>query len=257
MINLNNINFEFDPYPHGVAKDIIDETIYNELVKEFPTVDTLKRSYDKSKKNKFNKFSLSSNLEKKEFFTLINERKTLKKFVEYLLSYEFKKYLIEILNKNKINFGIQVQKPDFKYKLKNFIYNFLPNFLVKPLQEFVIHVELSSIPVKNGMIKPHTDSQHKFASIVIPIVGKDWIDNCNGGTNLLKPKNKNQTFNFINNTMNFDEVELVKSIPFDRNQFLIFLKTFNSLHSVGPMTGQDESKYRNSLTLTLEKKIKI
>jgi hypothetical protein len=257
MINLKNITFDYEPFPHGICKNIIDEDIYQKLVDEFPKIEFLKKTSDKNNINKFNKYSLSSNLEKKEFFSVLNGRDILKKFINYLLSREFKKYLIEILYNNNINFGIKVEELNFKKRFKNFLYNISPNFLVKQEQEFEINVEFSSIPFKNGMIKPHTDSQYKFASIVIPIVDKNWVDNFNGGTNFLKPKNNEKTFNYLNNTLEFNETELIKIIPFERNQFLIFLKTFNSLHSVGPMTGYDENKFRNSLTLTLEKKIKI
>ena len=257
MINLENLVIDHSPFTHGVAKNIINEDIYKSLVEEFPNPEDLIRPSDKKQNNKFNKLSLSSNLEKKQFFSLLDKKKTLKRFINYLLSFEFKEYLIETLKNNGIEFGVRLQRPSFKHFIKKNIKNFLPLYLIKLEQEFDLHVEFSSIPLYRGMIKPHTDSQHKFASIVIPIVDKFWIDNFNGGTNFLKPKKKYNSFNFINNTLEFDETEVLKTIQFERNQLLIFLKSSNSLHSVGPMTGEKEDQYRNSLTLTLEKKIKL
>jgi hypothetical protein len=257
MINLKNIIFDHFPFTHGIAKNVIEENFYNALVEEFPKPDVLIRSLEKKNNNKFNKFSLSSNLQKDDFYLFINKKSKLKEFVNYLLSFEFKEYLILTLANYGIEFGVTLQKPNLKHYIKKTIKNLLPNILIKPDQEFELHVEFSSIPFKGGMIKPHTDSQHKFASIVIPIVEKNWKDKFNGGTNFLKPKNKHNGFNFINNTLEFDDTEIIKTISFERNQFLIFFKTYNSLHSVGPMTGDNETNYRNSLTLTLEKKIKL
>ena len=102
-------------------------------------------------------------------------------------------------------------------------------------QDVEIYIELSSIPSDNGMIKPHTDSQHKLASIVIPVTSDNWPDNYAAGTNFLEPLDKKKTFNFVNKTLEFKETKIINTVPFKRNQFLIFLKTYNSLHSVGPI----------------------
>ena len=72
------------------------------------------------------------------------------------------------------------------------------------------------------MIKPHTDSQHKLASIVIPVTSDNWPDNYAAGTNFLEPLDKKKTFNFVNKTLEFKETKIINTVPFKRNQFLIF-----------------------------------
>ena len=39
----------------------------------------------------------------------------------------------------------------------------------------------------------------------------------------------------MNYVVPFEDTEMVREIPFNENQLCIFIKTHNSLHSVGPM----------------------
>jgi hypothetical protein len=58
----------------------------------------------------------------------------------------------------------------------------------------------------------------------------------------------------MNRQLEFDQVEKVSSYAFEPNQCLIFVKTFNSLHSVGPMNGSGSSAMRRTLTINIENK---
>lgn len=256
MINFNNFTFYSDPFPHGLAHKVFDEAFYKKIVSEFPSVENLKKLIDKSNLQKFKKFSLS-NKNDKSFDKIISNKPNIKILVDYLNSFEFKKNLIYLLENNNIKFGINLKKNTKKKILINFLKNFSPFIFGKQEQDIDIFTEFSSIPINNGMIKPHTDSQYKLASIVIPIVDDNWKEEFNGGTNFLTPKDKTKTFNYLNNTLEFNETEKIKTIPFKKNQLLIFLKTYNSLHSVGPLIGNNDEIYRNSITLTVEKKLKF
>ncbi len=48
-------------------------------------------------------------------------------------------------------------------------------------------------------------------------------------------------------------MELVDSFAFTPNQAVVFVKTFNSWHSVRPMTGRGSSALRRTLTITIER----
>jgi hypothetical protein len=51
----------------------------------------------------------------------------------------------------------------------------------------------------------------------------------------------------------WDKVEVVESVPFVPNQCMIFIKTFNSLHSVRRMTQTGSKALRRSLTIVIDK----
>ncbi len=259
MLNLNNLHFEYSPYPHGVAKNVFDVNTYKEIVENFPDINkfySLKNKNKFNKEEKFNKFSLSSKNNPKIFFDFVNNNSSYKKLSNFLFSYDFKINLFNILIKNNINLGIIPLKRNNKNLLRNFLLNFTPYNILKPLQDVDVAIEFSAIPVRGGFIKPHTDGPHKLLSIVIPVIDKSWQDSFNGGTNFLKPKDNTKIYNILNNTYEFDQCDIIKTVNFNSNQLLIFLKTYNSFHSVGPLNGEQDNLYRKSITLTIEKKVK-
>lgn len=257
MINFNNSKFFSKPFVHCVFEEIFLEKDYNSLVENFPSLDQMEKMYDPKGENKFNKFQLSSRNHSKKFNKVMMKNKFYKKVTDYLLSDFFLENLVNNLKKQNIEFGVTFRKNSYKRKFFDVIKNFLPGFILKPKEVLNVVVEFSAIPSNQGYLKPHSDGPAKLASIVIPIRDEKWKDEYNGGTNLLEPRDEKRVFNVKNNTLEFEETKIIKVIDFKKNQMLIFPKTFNSLHSVGPLKGLDKNYYRKSLTLNLEKKIII
>ena len=50
----------------------------------------------------------------------------------------------------------------------------------------------------------------------------------------------------------FDEMEILETFEFLPNQIIMFIKTFNSWHSVRPMTGSGSKAMRRTLTINIE-----
>ena len=96
--------------------------------------------------------------------------------------------------------------------------------------------EFSSIPVQNGFIKPHTDGPNNIIGFVIPIIDNKEIYNfLNLGTKILKSISNEFKYNNLNRTVPFEKTELVREMPFEKNCMIMHVKTFNSLHAVGPI----------------------
>ncbi len=116
------------------------------------------------------------------------------------------------------------------------------------------YFEFSSIPCNGGYILPHTDSPKKKITCVIPIISSSEkkISGINKiGTSLLVATEDKYKFNFYNKTVPFDATKEEKYIEFLPNQMFMFIKTYNSLHSVGPIQSiEKEYNYRKSLTIT-------
>ena len=81
----------------------------------------------------------------------------------------------------------------------------------------------------------------------------EWDPAHGGGTEVMKPKDPAKTYNFLNKQLEFDEVETLKTFDFNPNQVVLFVKTFNSLHCVRPMTGNGSQAMRRTLTINIEK----
>jgi hypothetical protein len=56
----------------------------------------------------------------------------------------------------------------------------------------------------------------------------------------------------MNRQAGFDEMEVLDTFPFTPNQAVVFIKTFNSWHSVRPMLGNGSNAMRKTLTINIE-----
>ena len=76
----------------------------------------------------------------------------------------------------------------------------------------------------------------------------------NSGTKILAPTNQKYFYNYMNNVVPKEFTKLIREIPFVRNQLFVFIKTHNSLHSVGPMKNHNnEVIMRKSINFTIYK----
>ena len=244
MINFENSEFFYEPYPHCVLNQFLNHTFYEELCKEFPKDNYMVKLESKKKdEERFNKFRLDNKADKTNFIKFINDHKAFKNFYEYIKSDDFLDKLLFFLRKNHVN--LNIQKND-----KNPI-QFLLNKLKK--KNLSIDFEFSSIPVSNGFIVPHTDGRNKILGFVIPIIDDDEIlkfDNL--GTKILKAKNNKYKYNHENRMVPLEETEEVRILPFKKNIMSIHVKTFNSLHCVGPFKVNDSSSImRKSISMFL------
>ena len=57
----------------------------------------------------------------------------------------------------------------------------------------------------------------------------------------------------MNRLAGFEDMEVLDTYEFTANQAVIFVKTFNSWHSVRPMTGRDSNALRRTLTINIER----
>ena len=101
---------------------------------------------------------------------------------------------------------------------------------------------------------PHTDGGNKLVGFVIPIIDNDNILNFeNLGTKIFRAKTDKYKFNFYNKTVPFEDTEIIRELPFKKNQMSLHVKTFNSLHGVGPIncTNKNEKLFRKSISIFL------
>ena len=241
MINLSDHLFNYDPYPFGYFNEIFTHEFYKSLCEEYPDISELKISEDKKKYNinKFNKFSLTN--DHIEFGDLIKKKKNFLNLYNFLNSKEFFLKISEILLKNNIDLQLNFEKRGFLLKKRK--YN--------------LFFEFSSIPCDGGFILPHTDAPKKIITFIVPIINDSdkEIENFKKvGTSILSMSDPKYSFNYYNRTMKLEDTIEKKYINFSPNKMLMFIKTHNSLHSVGPVKPINNNiKYRNSITFAFRK----
>jgi hypothetical protein len=113
--------------------------------------------------------------------------------------------------------------------------------------------EFSMLPADGGHILPHTDSPSKVITFVVSMVDDgEWNPDFGGGTDVNMPKDIRSSFNWINKQGRFEDMDVIDTFEFSPNQAVIFIRTFNSWHSVRPMLGKGSSAMRRTLTINIE-----
>ena len=246
MLNLNGIKFDYDPYPIGIARSAMDPALYQELIDTFPDDKTFILK-------EFNgvKYSLSQLNNRVGYYAHLHKNAAWGRFYDYIKSERFITDTMAMLRANNIDLGLtniplkQRLVKRFKALKKGSPQPHFPTLRSR--------FEFSSMPVTGGSIRPHTDHPSKVVTMVIPILREgEWNDEYGGGTSVVWPKDRTRSYNFTNGYMDFDEVECLRTYPFEPNQCLVFVKTYNSWHAVWPMTGNDPTILRRTLTINIE-----
>ncbi len=108
--------------------------------------------------------------------------------------------------------------------------------------EISARFEFSMKPANGGQILPHTDAPHKLITLVLSMMEPgSWDHAWGGGTAVCLPKDRTKVFNHINKAMPLEDVDTLKTFPFEENQCVLFVKTYNSWHHVAPMSGPDDA----------------
>jgi hypothetical protein len=113
--------------------------------------------------------------------------------------------------------------------------------------------EFSALPADGGSVVPHTDAPSKIVTMVVAIVGDgEWERAFGGGLDVNRPRADQLRYNQVNRLAGFDDMEVVHTYDFQPNQVVVFVKTYNSWHSVRPMQGSGSPALRRTLTIVIE-----
>jgi hypothetical protein len=246
MLKYDQIKFDYEPYPIGIARPVLDADFYRDLVESFPPAEIFEFKADKG-----GKYSLSQVNNAREYAGFIKSSPPWQKFYDYIKSREFIETALEMLKQHDIDLGFPAPSPLEQTYMKLRALkrgNPIPHFA-----SLKARFEFSAMPSAGGNILPHTDNPKKIITMVIPMLrAAEWDESWGGGTTVVWPIEKNKIFNRMNSYLEFDEVRPLKTYPFEPNQCLVFVKTNNSWHAVWPMTGSDPTVLRRTLTINIE-----
>jgi hypothetical protein len=256
LFSFHKASFIYDPYPIGLSTNVLTETYYSRLVEEWPSIDLFV-----FKQELGNKYSLSQVNNRRGYRDFIKKSPPWRQFYEHIKSAEFIRQVIATLYQHNIDLGLQaVQVRDdrnatapshWKERVKTIL-----SRRISPTNEVTLSArfEFSMLSANKGCIKPHTDSPQKLITLVLSVVRQgEWNPAFGGGTAVLRPKDLAQNYNYVNKQLEFGQTETITIFPFQPNQCVIFVKTFNSLHAVYPMTGEHSDAMRKTITINIER----
>lgn len=246
MLNYDNMELAYEPYPIGVTRPALAEEEYRALVATFPSADKMRFKPDKG-----GKYSLSQVNNPTEYNRFIRTTPPWQRFHTFIKSPAFIEGALAMLRKHNIDLGFPMPSLREQVYLKLRAIkrgNPVPHF-----PRLKARFEFSAMPITGGNILPHSDHAKKLITMVIPMLEEgEWNEAWGGGTSMVWPKDQSRSFNRVNEYLDFDEVERIRTFPFQRNQCLVFIKTDFSWHAVWPMTGDDPDRLRRTLTINIE-----
>lgn len=219
MLSFQNARFRYEPYPIGVAKDVFEPGQYEALIRTFPAEATFKQMT-----GNYNKWSLSERNHPEAYKAFVKQSPEWLRFYTYVKTGALLNDLFPCLAKAEID---------------------------PPKGPLSARFEFSSLPAAGGGIEPHTDIPSKVLTLILPMVRPgEWDEAAGGGTDVLRPLDPwRPHHDYKEPRKNF---ELVMTYPYAPNQCVIFIKTFNSWHSVGPISGAPGG-WRRTITLNIER----
>jgi hypothetical protein len=248
MLSFRNTEFSYEPYPIGVSSNVLEPSIYDRLVASFPP-----KALFEFKPSLGNKYSLSEVNNATQYHDFVRSSSNWREFHTYIKDQSFIAFVLDMLRQHFIDLSPPAQLPARTLPAK-VLQRLLRTGLTRLRSDLSARFEFSMLPAHGGFIKPHTDAPQKIVTLVISMLRPDeWNSGYGGGTDVMKPRDIRQNYNHLNRYLEFDEVETLGSYPYVPNQCVVFIKTFNSLHAVRPMTGPKSDLMRRTLTINIER----
>ena len=256
MISFQHARFAYEPYPIGAAANFIAPEVYEKCLDAWPAPALFKFMTGHG-----NRYSLSELNNPEAYHDFVASHEVWRAFHKLVKSEEFIGQVLAMLREHHIDLGIQSWRvaagaADWRSDWKERARETLREFRTCAMRPARLNArfEFAMKPAQGGCIVPHTDMPSKIATLVIAVVRPgEWDSNFGGATEVVRPKDSAQNYNHLNRYLDFEEVETLNEFAFEPNQCVIFVKTFNSWHTVRPMRATSGDMMRKTLTINIER----
>ncbi|MGD2076320.1 MAG: hypothetical protein PVI91_14170 [Gammaproteobacteria bacterium] len=245
-----HLNFRYEPFPIGLAKPVMDPGTYQELVNHYPTIDHFEYIPKLGRK-----YSLSERFNPRGYHRLIRSQPIWREFHRWIKSDEFVAGVLDALRARNLDLGYDTGASSGRRAMQ-LVKDMLRGRTAARLARLRARFEFSMLPADGGHILPHTDAPSKIVTLIISMLDEgEWDAAFGGGTDVNRVKDSGHSFNWLNAQGRFEDMEVLDTFPFTPNQAVVFVKTFNSWHSVRPMQGAGSAAMRRTLTINIETRV--
>jgi len=245
--NYDHLKIRYAPFPIGLAKPLMEEGLYQEFINNWPEQELFKPMPELGRK-----YALSQKFHSKQYHDFVKSNPLWSDFHRWIKSDDFIQGVMAALRANNIDLGYKQRT--VMQRVRKRLRNLARGSLAPTAPKMKARFEFQMMPADGGHILPHTDTPQKIITLVVSMMQPgEWDPAYGGATDLNMPKDITQSFNYLNRYDTFENMDLIDSFEFTPNQAVIFVKTFNSWHSVRPMTGVGTSAMRKTLIINIEK----
>jgi hypothetical protein len=246
----SSAQFRYEPFPIALARPIMKESLYKEFVDNFPPTDIFESFEAMGKRGR--KFTLSEKENPKVYNDFVQNSPVWREFHRWIKSDDFCYGALAMLKEHFIDLGFKQKEPMSRY-VSNLSAAVRGKFASRDIIPLRARFEFSALPSDGGSLPPHTDAPSKIVTMVVSMVKDgEWNPAFGGGTDVNQPKKIEHAYNQVNRLADFSDMDVAHTYEFTPNQAVIFVKTYNSWHSVRPMTGNDPTLLRRTLTVNIE-----
>jgi len=245
LLDLSSLHFRYEPYPIGIGRPAMAADLYARLMASFPPIELFEELPKVGHKR-----VLSEKYNGRGYESFLARTPVWREFHRYVKSEGFISSVLEAMRDAGIDLGVRfpvTPRRRLQTTWRDLRRARWPRFDVPLHARF----EFSALPTVGGHVTPHTDSPGKVITLVISMEER-WDKAQGGGTDVIRPLDPRRNFNWLNDKLEFDEIEVLDTVEFEPNQVVVFTKTFNSWHCVRPMCGTDPSQMRRTLTINIE-----
>lgn len=251
FLSFENLRFNYDPFPIGLARPVMEEEVYGELVDNFPAIDIFE-DY-RAMKKPGNKLTLSEKENARVYNKFISSNPIWKEFHRWIKSDDFCYGIMDLLRTHYIDLGYEYSP--LGRRLGKRVKDIVEGHPCRARPRLGARFEFSALPADGGHLNPHTDTATKITTIIVSMVRDgEWDPAFGGGTDVNRPKDIRFKYNYLNRLATFDDMEVVHTYEFQPNQAVIFVKTYDSWHSVRPLSGTSGAM-RKTLTINIEPRV--
>ena len=247
MFDFENLHFRYEPFPIGVSRPAIAPDVYESLIDSYPPQE-LFAYFPKVG----HKYTLSEKSNPDEYREVLRTKPIWGQLHAWIKSDAFIVSVMDALRAHHIDLGYHGAPPPAK-RMRKAARRLLRGRLDLLPRRLRARFEFSMLPADGGSVIPHSDSPGKIVTLIVSMAREgEWDPSFGGGTDVNRHREPRLSFNELNRRAEFDEMEILETFEFRPNQVVMFVKTFNSWHSVRPMTGSGSKLMRRTLTINIE-----
>lgn len=250
MFDFSNLRMRYEPFPIGLAKPLIEDALYRDLVRTYP--DPGMFAYFPKVGHKY---ALSEKNNRVKYLDFIRSTPNWRELYEWVKTDAFIVAVMDALRERHVDLGYHGQTPLTK-RVAKAARNLRRGAVRWQAAGLSARFEFSMLPADGGCVVPHTDTPGKIVTLVISMAGEgEWNPAFGGGTDVNRHRDPALSFNHLNERAEFSDMEILETFEFSPNQAVVFVKTFNSWHSVRPMAGAGSGGMRRTLTINIEESL--
>jgi hypothetical protein len=243
----NNLQFRYEPFPIGRMVPMVEEATYRQMTQQWPP-----KALFEHQPRLGDKYTLSQSCHPREYRDFVRSSPLWSRFDEFITSPQFITETMQALLARHIDLGYREGVSKFKQTMKN-LRALATGRSSHRGARLTGSWEFQMMPCVGGHILPHTDAPSKIVTITLAIIGPgEWDTAWGGGLDINRSRDARYAYNQLNRQAAFDDMAVVDTFEFTPNSGVVFIKTFNSWHSVRPMTGKDPNVMRRNIIINIK-----